>query len=140
MNGTIEKNPSDDSTSGSKNRAPRKSVMLSATVEIFGGGPPTIHRVRDLSRGGFRIDQASNLTPGSTALVSIGDLKPVGANVKWVRGDCAGLSFDQNIVPEDGRSDVLAIQRADKLVFATALPDRNLRSGRIVNLLKPPKK
>lgn len=58
------------------------SVMLSATVERFGGGGPTKHRVRDLSSGGVRIDQADALKAGATVLISVGVFVAVGATVR----------------------------------------------------------
>ena len=84
-------------------RAPRASVMLSATVEQFGGGVPTKHRVRDLSPGGIRIDQADAMKVGATVLISVGVLEAVGATVKWVSDGCAGLAFAEQIDPEHAR-------------------------------------
>jgi hypothetical protein len=56
-------------------RETRNSVMLSATVEGFGGGQQSKHRVRDLSAGGVRIDQPGALRNGATVLVSVGALQ-----------------------------------------------------------------
>jgi hypothetical protein len=89
---------------GHRPRAPRHSVMLAATVERFGRGAPTRHRVRDLSTGGVRIDQASQLTPGATVLVTVGALESVGATVVWVRDGLAGLKFAHDIDPDEARA------------------------------------
>lgn len=85
-------------------REPRQRVMLGARIFGFGGCPPTQHRVRDLSSGGARVDQAKSLRVGSTVLVSVGALEEVGATVVWVDDDIAGLRFAQNIDPDAARS------------------------------------
>ena len=84
-------------------RVPRASVMLSATVEYFGGGAATKHRVRDLSPGGVRIDQATGMGVGTTVLISVGALEAVGATVRWVTDDYAGLVFAEQIDPTQAR-------------------------------------
>lgn len=91
---------------GGPARHPRPSVMLSATVEHFGGGEPTKHRVRDLSAGGMRIDQADSIKRGATVLVTVGSLQAVGATVVWVSNGSAGLSFAQAINPDDAKAKV----------------------------------
>lgn len=93
-------------------RAPRDSVMLSALIERFGGGAPTRHRVRDLSSGGVRIDQAAALPVGATVLVTIGSLEAVGATVAWVKGEAAGLKFAAPIEPADARAKAAVAPRA----------------------------
>jgi PilZ domain len=85
-------------------REPRQHVMLGARISGFGGGAPTQHRIRDLSSGGARVDQAGSLRVGATVLVSVGVLEEVGATVVWVEGDVAGLRFAQNIDPDAARS------------------------------------
>lgn len=85
-------------------RAPRQGVMLSATVEYFGGAEPSRHRVRDLSVGGMRIDQAAGVRVGATILVTVGALKSVGATVAWVQDDSAGLKFARAINLDDART------------------------------------
>ena len=85
-------------------RAPRVNVMLGAVVERFTRTAPTRHRVRDLSSGGVRIDQASALKPGETVLVTVGALRAVGATVRWVKDGHAGLAFAETINPDEARS------------------------------------
>lgn len=85
-------------------RAPRHSVFLSATVQRFGNTAPTKHRVRDLSTGGVRIDQATGLQRGATVLVTVGALEAVGATVIWVRDGAAGLEFAEPIDPDAARA------------------------------------
>lgn len=88
-------------------RQPRQNVLLGAEISGFGGGTPTKHRVRDLSRTGARVDRAGSLKVGSTVLVSVGVLDQVGATVVWVKGDSAGLKFAEPIDPEAARSKTL---------------------------------
>lgn len=101
MNGPPE---SDELAPAPRERLPRASVMLSATVEYFGGGAPTRHRVRDLSPGGIRIDQEGGMRVGATVLISVGALEAIGATVKWVADGCAGLAFAEQIDPELARA------------------------------------
>lgn len=109
-------------------RAPRVSVMLSATVERFGGGPQTRHRVRDLSSGGIRIDQAERLTSGATVLITVGALEAVGATVRWVRDGSAGLAFAHEIDPEQARTKAaIAPARAAKPPVISASPKPSAR-------------
>ena len=92
---------------GPASRQPRQNVLLGAEICGFGGGAPTKHRIRDLSRTGARIDRAGALKVGSTVLVSVGVLEQVAATVIWVRGDAAGLKFAEEIDPDAARSKTL---------------------------------
>jgi hypothetical protein len=95
-------------------REPRHSVFLSALVEPFGKAAPSRHRVRDLSSGGVRIDQAGDLRPGATVLVTVGALEAVGATVVWVRDGTAGLKFANPIRPEDARAKAAVAPRRER--------------------------
>jgi hypothetical protein len=86
--------------------------MLSATLERFGGGAPTRHRVRDLSPGGMRIDQADAIQCGATVLVTVGALQAVGATVVWVRDGSAGLRFAQPIDADAAKAKVAVAPRS----------------------------
>lgn len=88
-------------------RAPRESVLLSASILQFGKDATTKHRVRDLSVTGVRIDQAAALQAGATVLVSVGILEAIGATVVWVRDGLAGLKFAQMIDPDAARARVV---------------------------------
>jgi hypothetical protein len=101
----------DPSSPASRDRPPRPSVLLSATVERFGGGAATKHRVRDLSPGGVRIDQAADLREGATVLVTVGALQAIGATVIWVRDGTAGLKFAHAIDPNDAKAKVAVAAR-----------------------------
>lgn len=104
MSGADSSFDDDGDNRQSNPRAPRQSVFLNATVERFGGSAPTRHRIRDLSTGGVRIDQAGALQVGSTVLVTVGALEAVGATVIWSKDGLAGLRFAQPINPDDARA------------------------------------
>ena len=87
-------------------RAPRLNVMLMATVEHFRGSAPTRHRVRDLSTGGAKIDNADKMLAGETLQISIGAAQAITATIKWVRGNSAGLSFEEPINIDEARKNV----------------------------------
>ncbi|HEX8413706.1 MAG TPA: PilZ domain-containing protein, partial [Sphingomicrobium sp.] len=80
-------------------------------VEHFGGMPPSKHRVRDLSAGGVRIDQAATLRVGATVLVTVGLLSAVGATVVWVSDGWAGLKFAEEVNPDDARAKAVVAPR-----------------------------
>lgn len=128
MRRPLKTDPATSLVASQSTRVPRASVMLSAAVECFGGGAATKHRVRDLSPAGIRIDQATGMRVGTTVLISVGALEAVGATVRWVTDDCAGLVFAEQIDPAQarmraaiapGRSATPAPVRAAALVFAT---------------------
>ncbi|MDB5697174.1 MAG: hypothetical protein JWN21_2717 [Sphingomonas bacterium] len=77
--------------------------MLSARLEHFDGSAPSTHRVRDLSKGGIRIDQASELRQGATVLISVGSLEAIAATIVWVEAGSAGLAFAEQINPDAAR-------------------------------------
>jgi len=96
----------DDATERQAGRADRVSVLLTARIERFGSVHASRHRVRNLSVGGVRIDQAAALRVGATVLVSVGDLESVGATVVWVRDGDAGLCFAEPIDIDRARTRV----------------------------------
>lgn len=104
MTGADPSNEPAEDAAEHKPRAPRHSVFLSATVEHFGARKPSRHRVRDLSAGGVRIDQAIGFREGATVLVSVGALEAVGATVVWVKDALAGLKFAEPVDPEAARA------------------------------------
>ncbi|MBB5715184.1 PilZ domain-containing protein [Sphingomonas aerophila] len=95
-------------------RVPRASVLLKATVEQFGAAAVTTHRVRDLSTGGMRIDQAHLLRHGATILVTVGALEAVGATVVWLADGWAGLKFATSIDPDAARARAVITPKADQ--------------------------
>jgi hypothetical protein len=94
----------DESERSQEPRADRASVLLTARLERFGGGPITTHRVRDLSASGMRVDQAAGLKVGATVLVTIGMLEAVSATVVRLGDGHAGLHFAEQIDVEQARA------------------------------------
>ncbi len=78
-------------------RAPRTSVMLSADVVRSEGLKPTQHRVLNVSVSGVCIAKPVGLVADMPVMVSLGRVDNAAARVKWVRGDRAGLRFDEAI-------------------------------------------
>ena len=106
-------------------RASRLNVMLMATVEHFRWAAPTRHRVRDLSTGGARIDNAEKMLAGETLQISIGAAQAITATIKWVRQGSAGLSFEEAINIDEARKNVAAQPKAiarPKLRVASSEP------------------
>jgi hypothetical protein len=85
-------------------RAPRASVFLTATLAHFDRSETTAHRVRDLSSGGMRIDQAHLLRQGASVFVTVGALKALEASVVWIDENWAGLALAQQINPDEARA------------------------------------
>lgn len=96
-----------------KDRDPRYSVMLSATVERFGRPQTTHHRVRNLSRGGACIASAGTFRLGETVIVGVGTLSEVGATVRWTSSDHAGLAFAEPIDMSAARAKAAIRPRSD---------------------------
>lgn len=106
-------------------RAPRLNVMLMASVEHARWAAPTRHRVRDLSTGGARIDNAEKMLAGETLQISIGAAQAITATIKWVRQGSAGLSFEEAINIDEARKNVAAQPKtiaAPKLRVASSVP------------------
>lgn len=95
--------PTDDLAPTHASRVKRPSVMLVATIVQTGRGLITKHRVRDISAGGLRVDNAAGMQLGATVMISVGALESDSATVKWVRDGLAGLAFETPIDPEDAR-------------------------------------
>lgn len=121
-------------------RAPRASVMLSATVECFGGGAATKHRVRDLSPGGIRIDAAEGMRVGATVLISVGVLEAVGATVKWLADGYAGLEFAEEIDPDQARARTAIISRPSAAATPIQSPASAVSAGWVADMENPYRK
>jgi hypothetical protein len=100
--------------------------MLMATLQPIGKFASQ-HRVRDLSSGGLRVDNAAGLQAGAQLLVTVGTLEAVEATIVWVRENFAGLAFSEPIEPEDARkkarvAPVPVKATPDKLFKAAPVP------------------
>jgi acyl-CoA hydrolase len=71
--------------------------MLVATTERFGKQATTEHRVRNLSEDGACVHGGSIFRVGETLVVTVGNLMAIGAEVRWVMDDVAGMKFTRPI-------------------------------------------
>ena len=55
--------------------------------------------ISDISRAGCRVEKAMNIQVGSTVVVTIQGLNPVGAQVRWVTASEIGLHFNRTLHP-----------------------------------------
>lgn len=116
-------------------REPRQSVFLSTTLERFGSGGTTKHRVRDLSPGGMRIDLAESLQAGATVLVAVGQLEAIGATIVWVKEGSAGIKFAKAIDPDKARGKAAVRRTAD--IVPNQQKQRGPTAGWVVALNNP---
>ena len=79
-------------------RAPRKNLMLAATIAAEGVCAPV--RIRNLSDAGAMIDGPALPEPGSTLILTRLELS-VGAKVVWHEGGRCGLKLDATITVDD---------------------------------------
>ncbi|HEX8415353.1 MAG TPA: PilZ domain-containing protein [Sphingomicrobium sp.] len=78
-------------------RAARYNVMLVATTERFGKQDTTEHRVRNLSEEGACVHSGGLFRIAETMIVTVGNLMAIGAEVRWVKDDLAGIKFTRPI-------------------------------------------
>jgi|SRR5688500_1830781 len=87
-----------DESSQTKNRKSRRSnVLMSASLELSGASLPV--KLRNLSADGALVEGDKLPIEGSSILFRKGDLSMAG-QVAWVKGRQAGVSFAQNLNPE----------------------------------------
>jgi hypothetical protein len=103
-------------------REPRDSVFLTAELVGFGGGGPTVHRVRNISPHGACIDRAEQRRRGETVAISIGHVADVGATVVWVDRGLAGLRFAHRIALEQARARAAIPPKPTGTALGPALP------------------
>jgi hypothetical protein len=97
--------------------------MLMATLQAV-GKRASQHRVRDLSSGGLRVDNAAGLQAGAQVLVTVGAIEALEATIVWVRESFAGLAFSEPIEPEDARNKARVAP-----VPAKATPDKLFKAA-----------
>jgi|UniRef100_UPI0035C9702C hypothetical protein len=103
-------------------REARESVLLAAEVGRFGNSAATLHRIRNLSPNGARIDKAAALRPGETILITVGSLAAIGATVRWVAQDNAGIRFFETIDLVAARSKTIMKTAAASPTLAPTKP------------------
>lgn len=131
-----DRTEADDHTTSQ--REPRQSVFLSATLERFGSGETTKHRVRDLSSHGMRIDRAAELRVGATVLVAVGQLEAVGATIVWAKEGSAGVKFVRAIDPDQARGKTAVRPKAN--VLPNREKQRGATAGWVADLNNPYRK
>ncbi|HYC95304.1 MAG TPA: PilZ domain-containing protein [Sphingomicrobium sp.] len=87
-----------DESSPSQNRKSRRSnVLMAASLELSGTSLPV--KLRNLSADGALVVGDKLPVEGASILFRKGDLSMPG-QVAWVKGRQAGVSFAQNLNPE----------------------------------------
>ena len=87
-----------DESSPTQNRKSRRSnVLMSASLELSGTSLPV--KLRNLSADGALVEGDKLPVEGASLLFRKGDLSMAG-HVAWVKGRQAGVSFAQNLNPE----------------------------------------
>lgn len=87
-----------DESSPTQNRKSRRSnVLMSASLEL--SGTSLLVKLRNLSADGALVEGDKLPVEGSSILFRKGDLSMAG-HVAWVKGRQAGVSFAQNLNPE----------------------------------------
>lgn len=74
-------------------RAPR--FVRRGAIKLIGDGEPMIGDIIDISIGGLSCRSEQPLTRGEPIVVSIEGVGATNAEVRWVKGDAAGIRFDK---------------------------------------------
>lgn len=74
-------------------RKDRKDVSIDAVVTRDDGSSTPV-KLTNVSREGCRIDGENNLRIGEWLTLSIPEVGPVKAQVRWALADSAGMRFD----------------------------------------------
>ncbi|MDG2535046.1 PilZ domain-containing protein [Sphingomonas sp. HITSZ_GF] len=85
-------------TAGNQDRAPRKNLLLAATIEADGLKVPV--RIRNLSEGGAMLDGSVLPRPCTRLLLRRSEIE-VGARVIWQSQGKCGVSFETSAVTVD---------------------------------------
>lgn len=87
-----------DESSPTQNRKTRRSnVLMAASLELSGTSLPV--KLRNLSAEGALVEGDKLPVEGASVLFRKGDLSMPG-NIAWVKGRQAGVSFAQNLNPD----------------------------------------
>lgn len=112
-------------------RCARERVLLTVEVSLLPHGEPRMHRARDISSSGVRLDAASSFVSGMRVFVSVGEVIAVPATVIWAHDGQAGIRFDHPIDPERARSRAIvrSATKAPKLREGGAIPQAGWIAG-----------
>jgi len=80
---------------GERRRMPRVEVYCPAMLET--GSRTQLVTIRDIAQGGVKIEASSPPEPEAQLMITPEGLRPVRAEVRWVRGGVAGLAFAEEI-------------------------------------------
>lgn len=80
---------------GTKDRSPRKNLLLAATIEADGLKVPV--RIRNLSEGGAMVDGSALPRPGTRLVLRRAEIE-IGGRVIWLGQGRCGIAFDQSAV------------------------------------------
>jgi hypothetical protein len=78
---------------GPRPRMPRIEVDCFATIRE--GATVARARAVNISQGGLQVRSSAELNPGAEVIVSLTELAPEPALVKWREGDTYGISFNR---------------------------------------------
>ena len=102
--------PDSDRPPMTKPRAPRKNLLLSATIEAGSLKAPV--RIRNLSESGAMIEGAALPDLGSTLILRRSEVE-IGARVVWRTGGRCGIEFDGTASIEEWVGGVLQARRPE---------------------------
>ena len=95
---SIEDQSPEIEPTGARSRAPRKNLLLSASIEAGGLKAPV--RIRNLSENGAMIDGAALPEVGSTLVLRRLEVE-IGATTIWRSPGRCGIKFDGNVSVEE---------------------------------------
>lgn len=82
-------------STATRDRSPRKNLLLAATIEADGLKVPV--RIRNLSQDGAMVDGSALPRPGTRVLLRRADIE-IGARVIWLGDGRCGIAFDHGAV------------------------------------------
>jgi len=88
--------PADD---GPRPRMPR--IALDCTVWVREGAAVRRTKAVNISQGGLGVESAGELSIGAEVIVSLPDLAPIKAMVKWRHGESYGIAFNHVLALSD---------------------------------------
>jgi hypothetical protein len=80
---------------GQRPRLPRIEVECPARVRI--GSRFYAGTLRNISQGGAKVEIARSLEAWGDASLRVADLPPFASQIRWMFGDCLGLSFNERL-------------------------------------------
>jgi hypothetical protein len=99
----------DQPTANTRERAPRKNLLLAATIEAGALKAPV--RIRNLSESGAMLDGAALPDVGTTFMLRRLEIE-IGGTVVWREGGRCGVAFDGKVSVDDWSAGVPQAPRA----------------------------